>query len=199
MEAEDATSLGLLIRSPTRDAVVSIVEDSFKNRHKKNLPVDLVQSVASTLSKKTQTSEAEASALIKAIQSLISRVLYQMEEDIEALFPSSFQPQLKQLIAKVISDHVQQWRRDAISNQVALPRLQHIDWRMDIKSASERGRMSVPTVLVQLEVTETRKRVDQDPQLEKVTFEVGKSELDTMLEGLGRIRDQLNAVASSKQ
>jgi hypothetical protein len=50
-----------------------------------------------------------------------------------------------------------------------------IDWRIDVKSASERGRMSVPTVLVQLQVEKSPSRVDEETQHENVTFELDRA------------------------
>jgi hypothetical protein len=50
-----------------------------------------------------------------------------------------------------------------------------IDWRIDVKSASERGRMSVPTVLVQLQVEKSPSRVDEEAQHENVTFELDRA------------------------
>ena len=79
---------------------------------------------------------------------------------------------------------------------ISLPTLVDFDWRIDmISSSSSIDRMSVPTCLLQL-------KVDDEGQKEagaggrNVTVEMSKETLDTMLHGLGKIRDQLNSVAS---
>jgi len=89
------------------------------------------------------------------------------------------------------------WRRETIqSHTISLPKLVDVDWRIDVKTASERARMSAPTVLVQLHVDQPPARVEEETQATRVTFELDRATLETMLEGLGRIRDQLNTVSA---
>ena len=57
------------------------------------------------------------------------------------------------------------------------------------------ARMSVPTCIVQMKVQKQAERVDQIPSIENVNIEFTKETLDTMLDGLGKIRDQLSSVA----
>eukprot|EP00727_Mastigamoeba_balamuthi_P012043 m51a1_g7461 hypothetical protein (306) ;mRNA; r:149423-150508 len=74
--------------------------------------------------------------------------------------------------------------------QPSLPRLEGLDWRVDIRSASDAvARMAAPTVLVQMRVQgeEERQRL--------VTFELSKESLTTMLDGLKFVRDQLDGIA----
>ena len=108
--------------------------------------------------------------------------------------------QSQQANPKPAASKPQQQRSVSNANrpQVSLPRLEDVDWRIDIKSASEKGRMSVPTVLVQMNIQKNKTKVDAPDETEKVIFEVGRAELETMLEGLGRIRDQLNTVAGTQ-
>jgi COMM domain containing 9 len=88
---------------------------------------------------------------------------------------------------------LRQWKEVLTTAQISLPRLQSFDWRVDVKTASEQiSRMAVPTVLVELQVQEgTSGR--------KVQFELTQEALQAMLDGLGKIRDQLNAVNAAKQ
>jgi len=107
-----------------------------------------------------------------------------------------------------------------ISSQISLPRLEEINWRVDVKSASDLiGQMSVPTVLVEMQVRPTqplapschlanearmREQIrdgDLPPakQVRKVQFELSKEGLQTVLEGLGKIRDQLSSTAAAAQ
>ena len=92
-----------------------------------------------------------------------------------------------------------------------------VDWRVDVKtSANTVSRMATPTALVQMQVraplpldlwaslsTPQRKR----PQIakpsvregvvgdvESVNFEASRETLQTMLDGLGKVREQLSAV-----
>lgn len=54
--------------------------------------------------------------------------------------------------------------------------------------------MSIPSVLVELQVEQTPTRLDLPPQVDTIPFELSPSALETMLDGLGRIRDQLGAM-----
>jgi COMM domain containing 9 len=110
-----------------------------------------------------------------------------------------------------------------ISSQISLPRLESINWRVDVKSASDlMNQMSVPTVLVQMQVCllpptmlancpathQQQHRTDrwqirdedleEDKQVSRVQFELSKEGLQTVLEGLGKIRDQLSSTAAAQ-
>uniref|UniRef100_UPI00109FA545 COMM domain-containing protein 9-like n=1 Tax=Podarcis muralis TaxID=64176 RepID=UPI00109FA545 len=80
---------------------------------------------------------------------------------------------------------------------VSLPRLVDLDWRVDIKTSSDSiSRMAVPTCLLQLKIQEDAALCGNDFTTSALTVELNKQTLDTMLDGLGRIRDQLSAVAN---
>ncbi|KAK2141926.1 hypothetical protein LSH36_1015g00000 [Paralvinella palmiformis] len=80
---------------------------------------------------------------------------------------------------------------------VSLPRLIDFDWRVDLKVSSDSLiRMAVPTCLLQLQVQANPSDVNQDPQTNVVNIEMSKDTLDTMLDGLGKIRDQLSSVVN---
>ncbi|TKC52836.1 hypothetical protein EI555_019328 [Monodon monoceros] len=80
---------------------------------------------------------------------------------------------------------------------VSLPRLVDLDWRVDIKTSSDSiSRVAIPTCLLQMKIQEDPSLCGEQPSVSAVTVELSKETLDTMLDGLGRIRDQLSAVAS---
>lgn len=55
--------------------------------------------------------------------------------------------------------------------------------------------MNVPSVSLQLSVNPQPTNSNTLQGLEKFTMELNKENLDTMLEGLGKIRDQLSAMS----
>ncbi|GFR61831.1 COMM domain-containing protein 9-like [Elysia marginata] len=80
---------------------------------------------------------------------------------------------------------------------VSLPKLVDFDWRVDTKTSSDCvARMSVPTCILNLQIEPRALQVNQTPQAETVNVELSKETLDTMLDGLGKIRDQLASVAN---
>lgn len=85
----------------------------------------------------------------------------------------------------------------------SLPRLQGFDWRIDVRSASESvSNMIVPSVIVQMEVEKQKMGVsagsnsDDGNNNRVVTFELNRETLETMLDGLIFVRDQLASIAA---
>ncbi|KAK6973834.1 COMM domain-containing protein 9, partial [Biomphalaria glabrata] len=79
----------------------------------------------------------------------------------------------------------------------SLPKLLDFDWRVDMKTSSDSvARMSVPTCMLNLEIQEQPGKIQQTAGIENVSVELSKETLDTMLDGLGKIRDQLASVAN---
>uniref|UniRef100_A0A8B9IAC6 COMM domain containing 9 n=1 Tax=Anser brachyrhynchus TaxID=132585 RepID=A0A8B9IAC6_9AVES len=138
--------------------------------------------------------------LVSALHSLTRHVVYRgltRAEDILALFPENFHQNLKNLLTKIILENISAWRNEAQASQISLPRLVDMDWRVDIKTSSDTiNRMAVPTCLLQLKIQEDAALCGNSPVVSALTVELSKETLDTMLEGLGRIRDQLSAVAN---
>ncbi|XP_045681328.1 COMM domain-containing protein 9 isoform X2 [Phyllostomus hastatus] len=118
-------------------------------------------------------------------------------EAVLALFPENFHQNLKNLLTRIILEHISTWRTEAQASLISLPRLVDLDWRVDIKTASDSiSRMAVPTCLLQMKVQEDPSLCGDKPFVSAVTVELSKETLDTMLDGLGRIRDQLSAMAN---
>lgn len=141
--------------------------------------------------------------------------------DVARLFPATFNQNLRELIAAIVGEALPRWRRTveamqvravapvpcatlaastyqcALRAQISLPKLEDFDWRVDVKaSADAMMRMNVPTVLVQLKLRDMPTRVGDMPGSTSVTFELTRETLDTMLDGLSKIRDQLASVAA---
>uniref|UniRef100_A0A8C5JZG7 COMM domain-containing protein n=1 Tax=Jaculus jaculus TaxID=51337 RepID=A0A8C5JZG7_JACJA len=113
------------------------------------------------------------------------------------LFPENFHQNLKNLLTKIILEHLTAWRTEAQASQISLPRLVDLNWRVDIKTSSDSiSSMAVPTCLLQMKIQEDPSLCGDKPSISAVTVELSKETLDTMLDGLGCIRDQLSAVAS---
>nr|XP_010296129.1 PREDICTED: COMM domain-containing protein 9 [Balearica regulorum gibbericeps] len=142
----------------------------------------------------------ETCPLVSALHNLTRHVVYRgltRAEDILSLFPENFHQNLKNLLTKIILENISAWRNEAQASQISLPRLLDMDWRVDIKTSSDSiSRMAVPTCLLQLKIQEDVALCGNSPVVSALTVELSKETLDTMLEGLGRIRDQLSAVAN---
>ena len=104
---------------------------------------------------------------------------------------------LKALLTKQLAGNMAGWREASIMSLPSLPKFVDVDWRVDIKAATEQvGRMAVPAVLVDLKTQQQPTVKGVVPGVETVSFELSKEALDTMVDGLGRIRDQLGSIKS---
>lgn len=154
-----------------------------------------VQSAVSELSIKPN----EAIDMSRSVLAIITDSLYNKctsSDDVERLFPTSFQANLRSLVAKVVAASISEWKEDTLNSMVSLPKLVDLNWRLDIKSASHTiSRMTAPTVLVQMQVQQPAAQVGQLNSMQYVTFELNKETLATLLSGFGKIRDQLGSIA----
>ncbi|KAF2078436.1 hypothetical protein CYY_000303 [Polysphondylium violaceum] len=82
----------------------------------------------------------------------------------------------------------------------SLPKIIDMDWRIDIKSSSNLvNTMNVPTVLFKLEVEDQNKKVtkdedDDEKKTKTVIFELNKETINTMLDGLEFVKNQLDSI-----
>lgn len=182
ISGEHFANLQLLLKAPSKDVVRDVCVQSHQGPSRR-----LAESTAATLG----IPAAQAAQLVQSLHVLSRHVLFHnlsSPEQILSLFPDSFHSSLKNLITKILLESSPTWKTEALSNQVSLPRLKELDWRVDMIAGSDSvSRMSVPTCLVQFKT--------DDPSDSAVTVELSRESLDTMLDGLGRIRDQLSVVA----
>ncbi|XP_034540711.1 COMM domain-containing protein 9 [Notolabrus celidotus] len=187
ISSEHFDNLQLLLKAPSKDAVREVTVRSHRGPRR-----ELTESTADTLSVPT----AQAAELVRSLHFLSHHVLFynlSSPEQILALFPESFHSSLKNLITKILLENSAAWRTDALGTQISLPQLKELDWRVDMVTGSDSvSRMSVPTCLVQLKIEDPSAGADS---LSAVTVELSRESLDTILDGLGRIRDQLSVVA----
>ncbi|XP_047631932.1 COMM domain-containing protein 9 isoform X1 [Phacochoerus africanus] len=201
LTAENFAALQSLLKASSKDVVRQLCQESFSSSalgSKKLLDI-----TCSSLSVTQEEAEQAFPSLLQLLQALhrLTRVAVFRDlssaEAILALFPENFHQNLKNLLTKIILEHVSTWRAEAQANQISLPRLVDLDWRVDIKTSSDSiSRLAVPTCLLQMKIQEDPSLCGDKPSVSAVTVELSKETLDTMLDGLGRIRDQLSAVAN---
>lgn len=189
LSGEDFTNLQLLLKAPSKDAVRDVCVQSHRGTSRR-----LTESTAATLS----IPAAQAAQLVRSLHLLSRHVLFHSlssPEQILAVFPDSFHSSLKNLITKILLENSPTWRTEAVGDQISLPQLKDLDWRVDMVTGSDSvSRMSVPTCLVQLKMEDPCPSAGGE-SVSTVTVELSKESLDTILDGLGRIRDQLSVVA----
>ncbi|KAM6308257.1 COMM domain-containing protein 9 [Aegotheles albertisi] len=187
-------ALQSLLKAPSRDAVRQLCQECFSS------PPAALGLLAQRACPDLAASLGETEQLVSALHNLTRHIVYHgltRAEDILSLFPENFHQNLKNLLTKIILENISAWRNEAQASQISLPRLLDVDWRVDIKTSSDSiSRMAVPTCLLQLKIQEDVALCGDSPVVSALTLELSKETLDTLLEGLGRIRDQLSAVAN---
>ncbi|XP_066491380.1 COMM domain-containing protein 9 [Tiliqua scincoides] len=194
MSEEEFAALQILLKASSKDVVRQLCQDCFSSSLSGS--DKLIETTCSSLS----VAPNEANQLICSLGNLTRYIVYQgltSPEEILPLFPEGFHQNLKNLLTKIILENISAWRNEAQARQISLPRLVDMDWRVDIKTSSDTiSRMAVPTCLLQLKIQEDPSLCGNDVATSALTVELNKQTLDTMLDGLGRIRDQLSAVAN---
>jgi hypothetical protein len=139
----------------------------------------------------------EASQLHEALLSCIQIALSTGSVDALAeLFTTEgadVDPKLKQLVGKTIANSLDDWKEAAAFNRVSLPRLVDFDWTLHlIKASNEVSTINnQQSVVMSLLVEEQQTSARQLPDIRTVDFELSREALETVIDGLGKIRDQL--------
>uniref|UniRef100_A0A3Q2CUQ6 COMM domain containing 9 n=1 Tax=Cyprinodon variegatus TaxID=28743 RepID=A0A3Q2CUQ6_CYPVA len=174
----------ILTPAPSKDAVRDVCVQSHRGVSRM-----LTENTAATFS----IPAGQAAQLNQSLHTLSHHILFYnltSPEQILAVFPESFHSSLKNLITKILLEN-----RKSILNRIAMMDLKELDWRVDLVTGSDSvSRMAVPTCLVQLKMEDPCPTAGGD-SVSTVTVELGRESLDTILDGLGRIRDQLSVVA----
>ncbi|XP_028649337.1 COMM domain-containing protein 9 isoform X1 [Erpetoichthys calabaricus] len=194
LTVDDFTALQLLLKAPSKEVVRQLCQESFASGSGQS--AKLIESACRSLS----VTREEAQQLLGALHCLSRHVLFHgmaSPEEIFTAFPASFHPNLKNLLTKILLEQSPAWRNDVLAKQISLPQLVDMDWRVDIKTSSDSvRRMAMPTCLVQIKVQDDPGLCQSNPVESTVMVELSKETLETMLDGLGKIRDQLSTVAN---
>nr|BAG61072.1 unnamed protein product [Homo sapiens] len=166
LTAEHFAALQSLLKASSKDVVRQLCQESFSSS-----ALGLKKLLDVTCSSLSVTQE-EAEELLQALHRLTRLVAFRdlsSAEAILALFPENFHQNLKNLLTKIILEHVSTWRTEAQANQISLPRLVDLDWRVDIKTSSDSiSRMAVPTCLLQMKIQEDPSLCGDKPSISAV-------------------------------
>ena len=92
---------------------------------------------------------AEFNAAFESAKALIAEALRRGADHavIEELLGADFHPQLRELLTKIILANAPVWTETLVQDQVSLPRLIDVNWRVDVvASSSSMSRQARPTV-----------------------------------------------------
>jgi len=207
----DFDSLTLLLKASAKDQIRDLFVGAFERRFDSSWPSTEVVDAAVTSINLEDAAEGEK--LLSAVSSFVKLLLYRsgnlqaspssdgnQKEEIArrlfALFPEDFHRNLRDLIVKLVVELLPGWRRAAIEDLVGLPRLADFNWRVDVKSASNRiNRMSQPSCFVQIKVDERRKK-DGELTSRSMAVEFNQEQMNNMVDALEKIKNQLQVLSN---
>eukprot|EP01050_Picozoa_sp_SAG11_P011253 SAG11_NODE_1179_length_5597_cov_3.257184_1_plen_141_part_00 len=114
---------------------------------------------------------------------------------LQRMLPNGFDAGLASMIDSAFKSLMPVWREAVLSTPVSLPRLLDVDWRVDVKtSANTVSRMAAPSALVELQLAMPSTQSGVMGEVRSTTCEMSGETLQTMLDGLSKIREQLSSV-----
>lgn len=149
-------------------------------------------------------------ALLDCIQAPLSSGNLEDLAEFFQLDGQQINPKLKQLLGQVsyplhmlatpydehwqtIGSRLEAWKEGSALGRVSLPRLQDFNWSLQFQRASsEVAEMQIPSVIMSLNIESTPCFTGDMSKVETVDVEMSREALETMIDGLGKIRDQLN-------
>ena len=157
------------------------------------------QADSSDFAEDADIDEDDAEKLFVVIHSIVQKALYKSpleDSDYPDLFPEGdIDGKLKKLIAKILKNRLSIWREVASNQCIALPKLVDFDWRLDFKSSADGlSVMAKPSAMLNLTIRQQPEREHEMPDIKNVDFEMDRETLDVVVDGLGKIRDQLSRI-----
>ncbi|XP_076347700.1 COMM domain-containing protein 9-like [Tachypleus tridentatus] len=184
-----------LLKASSKSQVVDFCHNCYKHKDDISGHHKLVENTSVTLN----ISQEVALETMNAMVELEKRAVFHncsSIQDVVALFPENFHKNLRELLSKIITDSIPQWKADTINSLVSLPKLVDFDWQVNVKMASNStAKINIPTCVLNLKLENPRICRTDGSHVSEVNIELSPEKLDTMLHGLSRIRDQLSAVA----
>eukprot|EP01095_Lingulamoeba_sp_RSL-Kostka_P005423 TRINITY_DN16762_c0_g1_i1.p1 TRINITY_DN16762_c0_g1~~TRINITY_DN16762_c0_g1_i1.p1 ORF type:complete len:195 (+),score=59.64 TRINITY_DN16762_c0_g1_i1:59-643(+) len=178
--------LQVLLSAKNKQQINEYFLESFNTRNDNEISEDFINKVIEEI----EVDEERATAMISSCQQYIRLILYHGIEKV--LFSDDFNVKLKKLVVNIVGHHLPSWRKSVIDSQPHLPYLEEINWRIDMKTASDLiSSIQIPSCIVSLKVRDDN---DQQNPVHNVQFELSKETLSTVLDGLGNIRNQLSAL-----
>ncbi|XP_041366565.1 COMM domain-containing protein 9-like [Gigantopelta aegis] len=194
----DFDCLSLLLKASSKDHVSTVCQDAFLCRNK--TVEQLLESTIKSTSENFDVTKNQSRQLLHSLGCLLKLAIFhgsQEPKSIASLFPGEFHKNLRDLLTKIIIDNMDTWKSQSANNLVSLPKMVDFDWRVDVKTSSDAvSRMSVPTCILNVQVQKTPESIHSDSTTESINVELSKETLDTMLDGLSKIREQLSSVAN---
>ncbi|XP_021821575.1 uncharacterized protein LOC110763123 [Prunus avium] len=183
MEQTLWSHLPLLVRSNSKDSVEYILQALWRTRKTGLDPADrdIIRDMLQL------QNESDLDPLFVCLRMLIRRCVYDNigRDEIQKLFPSEVLPELQRLLTLLLQKFQREWRQDVLKDQGALPRLKTMTWDM----ANPDAEFADPVAVINLKLLNDSQSRSKESE---VKFELANDTLETMLNSMYSIRDQLS-------
>lgn len=142
-----------------------------------------------TMQRTLQNEDVEETVV--ALRACVKGILAKGPEAYFASMKVPIDTKLQGALTEIMNNRLNEWK-DAALMGLSLPRLLHHDWTVHRQAASSAVKqMNVPVILVRLKVEGKAEQVGVIPPVREVDFELSSEALETMLDGMNRIKEQL--------
>ncbi|CAF1036134.1 unnamed protein product [Brachionus calyciflorus] len=125
-----------LIKSPSKDFLNQILLESFNQTEGSKPSNNFLNQLSQSLEIDQTTSESLLTELGKLIRKLLFESCTDLQQIQNVLATSSLQPNLKNLLSKLLAERLAQFKSKLINEEGMVPKLLDFDWRIDIKMDS---------------------------------------------------------------
>ena len=210
LSPEHANALLVLLEAPSKQSVDAFFCSCFAERDAAGSPDRArVAAIVETLS---LSDPEKAAPLQRAALVLIRLVLYSgaSPEQTAAFFPAEFHSSLQALTTKVLQFHKDEWRAESLAagGVTTMPRLESTSWQV-YRRPTPSEHIGHPALLLGLQVRDAPGGTATETGSgsgaggggaggqRTVEVEMTKEQLNSMLDGLSKIKQQLAMVSES--
>lgn len=185
----------MLLGAKGKADVSFVLGASFRHRH------DIAKAPVEATADRLGCDARSAARCLVACKAFVSAAVAAADSSapaLLALLPPDCHERLARLIATAAAASLPAWRAATIRQAPSLPRLQRIAWSVAMAAGSDAAhRSGVPAVQLHCDVTAQPTTAGVMAPTTPLSIELGKETLGVLMEGFGRIRDQLDALAST--
>ncbi|KAK1379762.1 COMM domain-containing protein [Heracleum sosnowskyi] len=124
---------------------------------------------------------------------LIRRCVYENinKDEIHKLFPAEASPEMQRLLTLLLQKFHSEWQEDIQKERGTLPRFKTMTWDM----VSQEGELMEPLAVINLKLQSNAHTQTKETD---VKFQLAKNTLNTMMQSMYCIRDQLSDIGETR-
>lgn len=181
--------LELLIRAKSKESLEYILQALWRTRNTgldatdRRLFCEILDSLR----------DSQLDPLLVCLRMLIRRCVYENinKDEIHKLFPAEASPEMQRLLTLLLQKFHSEWQEDIQKERGTLPRFKTMTWDM----ASQEGELMEPLAVINLKLQSNAHTQTKETN---VKFQLAKDTLNTMMQSMYCIRDQLSDTGETR-